>query len=76
MAERDGKPGSDRADYLSDFPEEFEQPPAGPPRDQARRTRTAATASNAALARIEAMKKKVESLARPQPPAERDEDGG
>ena len=65
MAERDGKPGSDRADYLTDFPEEFEQPPAGPPRDQARRTRAAATAaSNEALARIEAMKKKVESLAR------------
>lgn len=59
MSERDGKP-----DSLADFPEEFEQHPDGPPRDQARRTRAGAAASREALARIDALRKKVEALAR------------
>lgn len=63
MPPRDRKPDSERADYLVDFPEEFEQRPDAPPRDQARRTRTAKAPAEA-IARIEAMKKKVEALAR------------
>ncbi len=40
MAERDEKKPSERPDYLSDFPEEFEQHPDAPARDLARRNRS------------------------------------
>lgn len=71
MGERDRKPDSASADYLTDFPEEFEQRPDAPPRDQARRAR-ASKASREALARVEAMKRKFESLARGEEPDESD----
>jgi len=64
MGPRDRNPDSDRADYLTDFPEEFEQRPDAPPRDQARRAEPGKRASDEALARIEAMKRRVEELAR------------
>lgn len=62
MSGRDGK--ADRPDSLSDFPEEFEQHPDAQPRDQARRAKPGARASDETLARIEAMKRKVAELAR------------
>lgn len=64
MPERDRKTDSERADYLSDFPEEFEQRSDAPPRDQARRAQPGRRASDAALARIDAMKRRVEQIAR------------
>jgi hypothetical protein len=71
MAERDGEKQPARPDYFADFPEEFEQPPGGPPRDQARRARKdERPAPGSALARIEEMKRRVEDLAR----AEREKD--
>jgi hypothetical protein len=39
MSERDEKKPSERPDYFSDFPEEFEQHPDAPSRDLARRKR-------------------------------------
>jgi hypothetical protein len=73
MAERDGEKKPERPDYLADFPEEFEQRPGGPPRDQARRARTDdKPAPDSALARIEEMKRRVEELAR----TEREKDEG
>jgi hypothetical protein len=39
MSERGEQKSSERPDYLSDFPEEFEQHPNAPSRDQARRKR-------------------------------------
>ena len=78
MSERDEKKPSERPDYFSDFPEEFEQHPSAPPRDLARREReqddrdplvprSEPTASgevheDSALARIEAMKRRVREL--------------
>jgi hypothetical protein len=59
---RDGR--TDRPDSLSDFPEEFEQHPDAQPRDQARRAKPDARASEETLAKIEAMKRKVADLAR------------
>lgn len=68
MAERDGKPPSERPDYLSDFPEEFEQRPDGPPRDLARRARSdAPPAPGSALERIEEMKRRLAEIARNAP---------
>ena len=67
MAERDGEKKPARPDSLVDFPEEFEQHPGGPPRDQARRERSREKpAPGSALARIEEMKRRVEELARPK----------
>ena len=78
MSERDEKKPSERPDYFSDFPEEFEQHPDAPSRDLARRERAAASRDpivprsepqasdevheNPALARIEAMKRRVREL--------------
>jgi len=69
MSGRDDKKVPERPDYLSDFPEEFEQHPDAPSRDLARREREKAgretaeaepeSSPNPALARIEAMKKRV-----------------
>jgi len=64
VSERDGKTEPVRPDALADFPEEFEQAPGAPPRDLARRARAPSPASRAAIARVEAMRKKVEALAR------------
>jgi hypothetical protein len=61
---RDGRDETDRPDALADFPEEFEQRPGGPPRDLARRAKTDAAPPGSALARIEAMKRRVAELAR------------
>jgi hypothetical protein len=72
VAPRDRKPDSERADYLTDFPEEFEQRPDAPPRDQARRAQPGKRASDEALARIDAMKRRVDELAR----KEREKDEG
>jgi hypothetical protein len=75
MAERDAKQPTQRPDYLSDFPEEFEQHPDAPSRDLVRRQRdpesaiprsepqASGEAQNSALSRIEAMKKRVRDLA-------------
>jgi hypothetical protein len=80
MAERDAKEPARRPDYLSDFPEEFEQHPDAPSRDLARRKRerpdiprsepqASGEVHEAALARIEAMKKRVRDLhAKPDDP--------
>ena len=87
MSERDEKKPSERPDYFSDFPEEFEQHPGAPPRDLARREReqsdrasagersrtrdaivprsepeASGETRNSALARIEAMKRRVREL--------------
>jgi hypothetical protein len=77
MPERDEKKASERPDSLSDFPEEFEQHPDAPSRDLARRARAAAARDpivprsepkasgevhEDAVARIEAMKKRVREL--------------
>lgn len=68
MAERDGKPPSERPDYLNDFPEEFEQRPDGPPRDLARRARSdAPPVPGSALARIEEMKRRVAEIGHERP---------
>jgi hypothetical protein len=65
MAERDGDAKPKRPDYFEDFPEEFEQRPGGPPRDQARRARSGEKpAPGSALARVEEMQRRVEELAR------------
>ena len=64
MSERDGKTEPVRPDALADFPEEFEQAPGAPPRDLARRTRASTPASRAAIARVDALRKKIEALAR------------
>jgi hypothetical protein len=69
MSERDDKAKQEpRADYLQDFPEEFEQRPDGPARDLARRERAeqedaTPTGEDSVLARIEAMKRRVRELA-------------
>ena len=73
MSGRDEKKSPERPDYLRDFPEEFEQHPGAASRDLARRERekadrTAAeaepnSASNSALARIDAMQKRLRELA-------------
>jgi hypothetical protein len=81
MSERDAKEPAQRPDYLSDFPEEFEQHPDAPSRDLARRERERESAiprsepqasgevQNSALSRIEAMKKRVRDLhAKPDDP--------
>ncbi len=87
MSERGENKNSERPDYFSDFPEEFEQHPGAPSRDLARRAREHADRAaeagerprdpivphsepqaggevheNSALARIEAMKKRVREL--------------
>jgi hypothetical protein len=68
MPGRDEKKAPDRPDSLRDFPEEFEQHPSAPSRDLVRREREKANddASEAdpdsALARIEAMRKRVREL--------------
>jgi hypothetical protein len=65
VVERDGGKPPARPDYFEDFPEEFEQRPDGPPRDQARRARTEQPPPpGSARARIDAMRRRVEELAR------------
>ena len=73
MSGRDEKKSPEHPDYLRDFPEEFEQHPGAASRDLARREREKAdrpaaeaapkSAPNSALARIEAMKKRLRELA-------------
>jgi len=72
MSGRDDEKAPERPDSLADFPEEFEQHPGAPSRDLARRERQkagrgaaeAAPAPGSALARIEAMLKRVREFAR------------
>ena len=72
VSERDpAGPPSDRPDALQDFPEEFAQRPDGPPRDLARRGRETAPREDeaepepgSARARIDAMKRRMEELAK------------